>query len=887
MINEIHADILKDLPFPFAYCRIILDDEQRPSDYTVLVANDRFCRMLGVSRGRMIGKPISKVIPAMWEKECQKLDVFHDIAKNLTETEYQQTNDHDMRDYHVRVYSSRKDHFIKVYADITAQLKLSRASENFLNTFGETIDYQKITDDIRTLSGAKYAAFNVFKENGLDFQTVALSGIHQNIQKAIRVLGFNPLNKTWEHDPHRAKRIEKSQTTYFHALHELADYAVSSALIRVLEKMFGVRRAIVVKITKDGRMLGDFTLMMPVHEKPFLESTLETYASQVGLFLEKQRALEALGRSEAEYRHLIENIGEVFFRISLEGVITYASSATRALLGYDVEEIRGKSAASMIHLEDRANVETKIKEIANTNEKTRLDYRIMHKDGDVRWHTSTITPLYDDDDQMTGFMGTAHDITYRKRIEEELKRSESTLQTIFSHLHFGIALYDYVKDSIVYTNEQFLELYGVNKDQMTRAKDVYRAITDDPKRQKMLEEVVVKAMSSDDPEKMSWDDIMIDRGGEKRFLAAYIIKIPDSNMIVSTARDITESIYKQRQIEYVSYHDYLTDLYNRRFYEKKLTELDHKENLPLGLMLIDLNGLKLINDAYGHTVGDKALKIVAETLKELGDPGIYAARVGGDEFALLVPNTCEADMNGYAERIKERLSRVKIDHVMISVAIGYAIKFRSEEDVYVISKSAEDTMYRHKITEGSSARNRTIQTILTTLTEKYSYERTHSKRVSAMCLKMGRALGLSDDDQKELALAGLFHDIGKIAIPDHILGKQEALTAEEYERMKTHTEAGYQILRAADEYSNLAEYALYHHERYDGKGYPTGLKGDKIPYFARIISIADAYEAMTSERSYRVKKTKEEAIIELRACAGRQFDPELTETFIKHVVNKA
>ncbi len=573
MLNEIHADILKGLPFPFAYCRIILDDEKKPSDYTVVVANDRYCRMLGVSRGRIIGKPMSKVMPAVWEKEREILGAFHDVAKNLTETEYQQKNDHDNRDYHVRVYSNRKDHFIKVYADITAQLKLSQASENFLNTFGETIDYQKITDDIRMLSGAKYAAFNVFKENGLDFQTVALSGIHQNIQKAIKVLGFNPLNKTWEHDPHRAKRIEKRQTTYFDALHDLSDYAVSSAVVKVLEKMFGVRRAIIVKITKDGRMLGDFTLMMPVHEKPFLESTLETYASQVGLFLEKQRALEALGRSEAEYRHLIENIGEVFFKISLDGIITYASSATRSLLGYDQEEIRGKSAASIIHPEDRDDVETKLKEIANTNEKTRLDYRIIHKTGDVRWHASTITPLYDEHDQMTGFMGTAHDITYRKRIEEELKRSESTLKTIFSHLHFGIALYDYVSDSIVYTNEQFLELYGADKNHMTCAKDVYRAVTDDPKRQKLLENSLREALLSDDPAKMSWDDIMIDRAGEKRFLAAYIIKIPDSNMIVSTARDIIgfKRRYKQRQIEYISYHDYLTGFYNRRFYARNRT----------------------------------------------------------------------------------------------------------------------------------------------------------------------------------------------------------------------------------------------------------------------------------------------------------------------------
>ncbi|MFP4178133.1 MAG: HD domain-containing phosphohydrolase, partial [Acholeplasmataceae bacterium] len=506
--------------------------------------------------------------------------------------------------------------------------------------------------------------------------------------------------------------------------------------------------------------------------------------------------------------------------------------------------------------------------------------------GAIRWHTSTVTPLYDGPNRMSGFMGTAHDITYRKRIEEKLKRSESTLRTIFSNLHFGIALYDHARDSIIYTNDKFLELYGVEKKNMRRAKDIYRAITDDPERQKVLEEAVEKAISSSDPAKMSWDDIMIERAGKQMFVAAYIIRIPDSNMIVSTVRDMTESIQKQRQIEYVSYHDYLTDLYNRRFYEEKLRELDRKKSLPLGLMFIDLNGLKLINDAYGHSTGDRALSTVAKVLKEKSDKKTYAARIGGDEFALLVPNTSETEMEGHAQRIKERLAHVKVDHVMISVAIGYAIRYNTEEDIFAISKGAEDTMYRHKITEGSSARNRTIKMILMTLTEKYSYERLHSKRVSNFCFEMGRALDLSEDDRKELALAGLFHDIGKIAIPDHILGKPEALTAEEYERMKTHTEVGYQILRAADEYSNLAEYALYHHERYDGKGYPAGLKGEKIPLFARIISIVDAYETMTSKRSYRAERTKEEAIRELRFCAGSQFGPELTELFIERILTR-
>jgi putative nucleotidyltransferase with HDIG domain len=180
-----------------------------------------------------------------------------------------------------------------------------------------------------------------------------------------------------------------------------------------------------------------------------------------------------------------------------------------------------------------------------------------------------------------------------------------------------------------------------------------------------------------------------------------------------------------------------------------------------------------------------------------------------------------------------------------------------------------------------------LKSILKTLTDKYEEERSHSKQVSKYCLEMGKVLGLSEDDQKELELAGLFHDIGKIAIPDDIINKDGLLTSQEYKLMKTHTNAGYQILRAADEYSNLAEYALYHHERYDGMGYPAGLKGEKIPYFARIISIVDSYEAMTSNRRYRLKKSKADAIEELRQNIGTQFDPELTKVFIEKVLKES
>ncbi|PKK96631.1 MAG: hypothetical protein CVV58_05385, partial [Tenericutes bacterium HGW-Tenericutes-3] len=186
-----------------------------------------------------------------------------------------------------------------------------------------------------------------------------------------------------------------------------------------------------------------------------------------------------------------------------------------------------------------------------------------------------------------------------------------------------------------------------------------------------------------------------------------------------------------------------------------------------------------------------------------------------------------------------------------------------------------------------SVRNHAIKAILQTLTDKYDEERIHSKRVSQLCVELGKQLNLDEDDINELEMAGMYHDIGKISIPDAILDKPSKLTDEEYDIMKSHTEVGYSILKAADEYSGLAEHALYHHERWDGKGYPKGLSGEDIPLFSRIICVCDSYEAMTAERPYKNKMDIDQAVAEIKRCAGTQFDPILARLFVEEVLKKS
>ncbi len=376
--------------------------------------------------------------------------------------------------------------------------------------------------------------------------------------------------------------------------------------------------------------------------------------------------------------------------------------------------------------------------------------------------------------------------------------------------------------------------------------------------------------------------------GKTRVLETTLSPIYAEDMRITGAvgivSDVTDQKEHQKKIEHMSNHDFLTDLFNRRYFTRTIEKIAH---MNFGLLIIDVNGLKLINDIYGHNKGDELLLEVAGILKSVCQKDEVVTRIGGDEFAIILSETDENEIERMIANIKSHVKRIKIESIDLSLAIGYAIKDDEKLSLETMFKIAEDSMYKNKTVEGKSMRNRAIQGIYQTLIEKHPIENAHAKRVSTYSEKIGQALGLRKEAIKELKLAALLHDIGKISIPDAILNKPSGLTAEEFEIIKTHTEIGYRILRAADEYSNLAEYAYAHHERFDGGGYPRGIKGEDIPLFSRIISVADAYEAMTTDRPYRKQLASNEAIKELRKHAGTQFDPEIVDIMIDIIESTA
>ena len=315
-----------------------------------------------------------------------------------------------------------------------------------------------------------------------------------------------------------------------------------------------------------------------------------------------------------------------------------------------------------------------------------------------------------------------------------------------------------------------------------------------------------------------------------------------------------------------------------------MSQLNESCKPPLTLMVIDVDGLKLTNDAFGHEMGDRLLKSVASLLKEVCRPTDIICRMGGDEFFIILKNTDSEKAAELKQVILTKSTSLKLDNVIVSLSVGYAVKYSPEQELKAVMTAADNQMYQNKIKFGKAMRSQTIHTVISYININYEREQLHTNRVSYFCEAIAKMMDLSEKEVRDIKTAGELHDIGKIMVAPKLLNKPSRLTKEEFEIVKRHPETGYQLLKTVDEYAHFAEYVLYHHERWDGKGYPIGLVGENIPLFSRIIAVADAYEAMTADRPYQSKKTKEEAVTELSRCAGSQFDPKIVELFIRNIL---
>lgn len=354
---------------------------------------------------------------------------------------------------------------------------------------------------------------------------------------------------------------------------------------------------------------------------------------------------------------------------------------------------------------------------------------------------------------------------------------------------------------------------------------------------------------------------------------------------VITFMDITDRKKREEEIQYLSFHDTLTGLHNRRFFEENMLKTDTEDNLPLSVIFADINGLKMTNDVFGHAAGDQLIKKSSEILVQSCRDNDLIARVGGDEFIIILPKTNDENTRNIISRIRSGLQDARIASIKCSISLGSDTKTSMQQSLEEIIANAENVMYRDKTANRKSTNKDIIDTIIDSLHSKSTGEKQHSIAVSELCGEIGAALHLVEPEINKLKRAGYLHDIGKITLDESVFSKEASLE-EELEHMQQHPVVGYRILNLFDDTLDLAEYIYSHHEGWDGNGYPRGLKGEQIPLISRIISIAETYDRVLSKGEHSPAERKRAAIGAIKEGTGKQFDPQIAELFARMMDEK-
>jgi diguanylate cyclase (GGDEF)-like protein/PAS domain S-box-containing protein len=353
--------------------------------------------------------------------------------------------------------------------------------------------------------------------------------------------------------------------------------------------------------------------------------------------------------------------------------------------------------------------------------------------------------------------------------------------------------------------------------------------------------------------------------------------------VIESIRDITDRKHMEKRLQYLSIYDPLTRIYNRTYFEEELRRLGAARSATVSIVICDVDGLKMVNECLGHDAGDRLLARAAGIIKKAFPGGQVVARIDGDEFAVLLPHAGRAETERAVERIRTVLGQDNAEkpELPISMSMGFAVGADCSADLESIFREANNSMNREKLHNVRSARSAIVNTLMKALEERDYITEGHTDRLQELVVGLGEAAGLNQQRITELKLLARFHDIGKVGIPDRILFKKGCLTSEEFEEMKKHCAIGYRIARSAPDLIPIAGWILRHHEWWNGKGYPLGLKEGDIPLECRVLSITDAFDAMTSDRPYRKALGREEAAAELERCAGIQFDPRLVKMFLE------
>ena len=601
---------------------------------------------------------------------------------------------------------------------------------------------------------------------------------------------------------------------------------------------------------------------------------------------DRKEAVKKLQERERQLNNLLGNLPGMVYRCRNDRnwTMEFISSGCLKITGYRPEDLVANKLLSyndLIHPDFQEKVWELFQHKLSSGATPELEYPIITSSGETRWVWERAKGVYNKEGDVIFLEGFVTDISQKKLAEQALKESEKKHREILNSINDGYFETDF-KGNITFCNEAAASSLGYSVAEFIGKN--YREFCNDYKAVFKSFNKVFKTGKTVHAETFQ----MIKKDGSTAY-AEFSLSLMEGKKgslpgFRGVGRDVTERKRYENQLKYLSLHDQLTGLYNRAYFENELERLSISGDYPVTVISFDLDGLKLINDTVGHEKGDQLLAASARILKKTLRERDILARVGGDEFVALLPGTDSHTGEKIARRIQTMVDKENKENqhpLPLSISLGYATADSGNKSLQQTFKEADDLMYRAKLHKGVDARSQIIQSLMATLGERDHITMGHAHRLKKLCLEIGKTIDLSQKQLSDLSLLAQVHDLGKVGTPDNILFKKGPLTEQEWQIMKQHSEKGYRIALSSVDLSTIANLILKHHEHWDGNGYPLGISGNDIPIECRIMAIADAYDAMTSDRPYRKAMTTEKAIAELKTNAGTQFDPDLVDIFLR------
>jgi len=662
----------------------------------------------------------------------------------------------------------------------------------------------------------------------------------------------------------------------------LLDFYGEKVKEAIKKSFYGESNEVEHKSIRDDRFFN--SIIQPLREKNNIIYGVYITSKDITKRIDHQDFLE---HNERELRALYDNAPLGYQSLDKNGRFLYVNDALSNMLGYSKEELIGEWLGDFLCINEIATFKENFSKFKEKGE-TRTNFEMLTKSGNVITIMFDGKIAYKDDGSFKQTHCILKDVTEKEKMMRIIIKSKQDLQLILNSTAEAIYGVD-LNGNCTFVNSGFLKILGYEDEKYFIGKNIHDIIYHSHENGRELCNVETGELSEKIGvlgERVLWKkdntSINVEFSSNPQFENGKIVGA------VVTFKDLTERIAREKKISYLSYRDPLTKLYNRRFFEEQIKRLDNPRNLPLSIIMGDVNGLKLVNDAFGHKAGDKLLRMIGDIISKSIRGNDIVARWGGDEFIILLPTSGIGAADVLINRIQKKIKEASFEYGSLSISFGADTKKEEHEDINEIFTSAEKLMYQNKLLEIDSVRGETINTIMNTLFEKSIEVKEHSMRVSEFAVLIAEKMGLSRTNINDIKTMGMIHDIGKIAIDLNILDKPSKLEDEERTIIKQHPLSGSRMLGTSHEYTRLAAGVLHHHERIDGKGYPNGITGDQIPIESKIIAVADAFDAMTAERPYRLNPLSlEEAIAELQKYSGIQFDKTIVDVFVNKVLRSS